>query len=192
MALLSVAVRCKGTSSLVMNRASDELVLRGCVLPHGPAVRPLPREEAERKVYKVEVDGKDRFYVPATALHTALVKAGEYVRYGKLQLSNARTTHLPEVMSLEDEFVFLDTPGWQADLRTAKDPFAGEEICIVRPRFDVWGFKVTIKINAAKIEENKIRHLFDFAGQRIGLLSFRPEKGGMHGRFIVESWKHLK
>lgn len=188
--LLKVAVTCKGITPLLMNRVSDEelMNIRNKVKPPKGAPRKTPREECVGKVYS-DQDGKP--YLPVKMIYSCLVGAGQHVRLdGKRQISTAKSTMLPQFLTIQDSVLALDTPApWEVDLQQGRNPNGGELVVLCRPRFDVWAFTVNIEIDALEISETQIRNLFDIAGKRCGLGDFRPNRKGVYGQFIVEKWQ---
>ena len=188
--LLHVAVTCRGKTPLLMNRVSEEelLKIRDKVKAPKGAPRPAPREECEKKVY-VDLDGKP--YLPVNMLYSCLVAAGQHVRLdGKKQISTAKSTALPTFLTLDDTSIALNAPKpWEVDLRQGRNPNGGELVVLCRPRFDEWAFTVNITIDTRQIAEMTMRELFDIAGVRCGLGDFRPNRKGIFGQFLIEKWE---
>jgi hypothetical protein len=184
--LVTVTVTCRGVTPLLMNRIPPETLEQVRTKAKKPktAQRPaVPRDEALPKLY---VTAAGDPYIPAENLLSCLVAAGQSVRLdGKRQVSTAKSTVLPAFLSLEDRFLPLfvhgtgEPPDWEVD----------ELVCLVRPRFDQWAFRVTATVDLDEIGINIIRELFDTAGKRIGLGDFRPSRKGMFGKFVVVGWE---
>ena len=194
--LVRVEITCVGLSPLLMNKVDPETLeaLRTKKKKSKNAARPeTPRDEAEPKVYLTN-DGTP--YVPTENLLACLIEAGKYVRLdGKRQVSTAKSTTLPGFLSLEDPWLPLfvvktgEVPAWEVDMRPGRNPNGGEMVCLVRPRFDQWGFKVTALVDLAEITLQLVRDLFDVAGKRVGLCDFRPQRKGPFGRFAIVRWE---
>jgi hypothetical protein len=195
-----VNVECRGTSPLLMNRMSADVLegLRTGVRPPKAAktgtVR-TPRQECEQKVY--EAEGVP--VIPAQNLMSALIAAGVWVRLdGKRQVSTAKATMLPAFLTLLDTVLPVHVPGtkkaakWEASVMQGKNPNGGEAVAICRPRFDAWAFSARIDVDTAEIGMNAIRDLWDKAGRRVGLCDFRPQHKGIFGQFRVECWEQEK
>lgn len=198
-----VEIYCVGRSPLLMNRMTEES-LHGLRKPGGKkpktAPRPeLPRDEAIPKLYTTH-DKKKRPYLPTENIFSCLVCAGQMVRLdGKRQISTAKSTILPSFITIVEPYVLLvdpddgeSEPAWEVDMRQGRNPNGGEAVCIVRPRFDRWAFRLTVDIDDREIAEAVIRELFDKAGARIGLGDFRPQRRGPFGQFIVNRWAKIQ
>lgn len=188
--MLRIAATCKGISPFLMNPATDELLdqLRGRTRPTKDKNRSVEDEAAE----KLSKGPDGRIGVSSVNLYAAMVAAGRRVKNGKTQISTATTTTLPGLMSVEQMFLpFTDDPPWVADKRRGVNPKGGEMVCLIRPRFDTWGFEVTFLIDETEIAASTVRDVLRVAGQFIGLGDFRPSKRGPFGRFAIAEWKEL-
>lgn len=191
-----VHIHCRNVTPLFVNRMTES-VLEGL---RTKAKKPktanigntrTPREEASEKLY---LHGANPI-LPGENFMSCLIAAGVFIRLdGKKQISTAKSTVLPALMTLQTPILYLHKPDskepatWEADVRQGRNPNGGEAVAICRPRFDAWSFDVTIDIDEHEIGENVIRDLFDKAGRRIGLGDFRPSRKGIFGQFVVEKW----
>lgn len=136
--------------------------------------------------------------LPGSMLFSCLKKAGRYVKNGKDKISTAKTTTLPDFLTIQECFLpFTNIPlgekekeFWKVDKRRANlwNKGSPTAICAVRPRFDHWEFAVTIEYDETKINEGTLRTLLEKAGSTQGLGAFRPNCGGQFGRFRIKSW----
>lgn len=190
--LVRIKVTVQGVSPLLMNKMSkDQLqALWSKEKPARTAARPTPREHAERALHTLE-NGKA--CIPPYMLMSCLIAAGQFVRLdGKRQVSTAKSTVLPGLMTVENAEISLKhAKPWEVDMQQGRNPNGGEAVCIVRPRFDEWSFSVKVAVDTTQIATTTIRTLWDLAGQRIGLGDFRPQRKGTFGRFVITEWKVL-
>jgi hypothetical protein len=194
---IRVAVRCKGITPLLMNPLTDDVLMALWTKEKGSKTAPRPTiQEAAEKKAEAYRDSDGNYFVPVSAVYACLKHAGRDVRLdGRKQVSTATSTKMSSFMTLDAAQFILEgldpERPWEADARPGKNPNGGEAVCIVRPRFDKWGFTANITIFADEISEETIRELFDKAGRRAGLLDFRPQRGGVFGQFVVEEWTRL-
>ncbi|OGY89750.1 MAG: hypothetical protein A3B30_03620 [Candidatus Komeilibacteria bacterium RIFCSPLOWO2_01_FULL_52_15] len=148
-------------------------------------------QDAQRKVCTNPATGKYGF--PADNLLACLVNAGRKVKTGKMQLSTAKDSIVPSILELEEEF--LEFPPtcqeWKVDVKRGRNPKDGVAVCIVRPKFNRWGFQVTVRILDSEIHMETVRKLFEVAGTKAGLGDFRPTCRGRFGKFAVARWEAL-
>lgn len=196
----TIQVVCHQKSALLMDCMPAEDVentlIRGV---RKPPVRDAALDEmASSKVYLN--DGQ--IVLPAAALFACLRAAGRKVKVGKSAMSTAKTTELPSILTIEEEFMGLFDPetgkpltreDWKPDLRRGMMDNAGKKtaVGIVRPRFDRWAFKMTLLVDYSGMDgliEGHIYKLIEVAGNRIGLLSWRPSCNGPMGRFKIDEF----
>lgn len=198
MTLSKIEITCSGITPLIMNRMGAEVLdsIRTRIKkPKSARTELTPRDEAAPKVYQTE-DGRP--YIPTENLLACLIAAGQWVRLdGKRQVSTTKSTMLPAFLSLEDPFLPLlgegaQPPKWEVDLRQGRNPNGGEAVCLCRPRFDKWGFKVSALVDTSEVASATIRQLWDIAGRRIGIGDFRPARKGMYGQWIIVKWEAAK
>lgn len=188
--LKKIEVHVSGITPLMMNKISEDTLL-GVRTKRKAAKSKIeeltPREEAEQKVHKTS-NGEP--YIPVEALMSALIVAGQYIRLdGKRQASTKQSSLVPGFLSISNNVLLLENKQWEVDMRPGKNPNGGELVCIVRPRFDKWGFKTNIVLDTDLFSETMCRELFDIALSRVGLLDFRPARKGTFGRGTVTYWK---
>ncbi|MEK7150954.1 MAG: hypothetical protein AAB783_02025 [Patescibacteria group bacterium] len=148
---------------------------------------------AKEKLY-TDVDDKT-IGVPVEMLFASLREAGRGVKLeGMKKVSTAEGTVLPAFLTICDPFLPLTNQEWVVDKRRGNMQNGGKNtaVCVVRPKFIKWGFEVTIELDEKQFGADNCRKLFDLAGSRQGLGSFRPNKGGTFGRFRVVEWESKK
>lgn len=190
--MIRVQVTCMGRSPLMMDPMDEQTLddlIRG-VRRQQP--KDIPFEKmAEKKIYR---DDQGNIAIPANCLFACLKEAGRKVKNGRGAISTATSTTLPMVLSIEDLFLpLLGNQEWVVDKRAGKGQQGTKKVAIgiIRPRFDEWGFTVTIMIDDSVITEDTVRDLFRMAGRAIGLCAFRPSTGGQFGCFNLTAWNHL-
>ena len=192
-------ITCVNKSALLMDAMSDEEIenalIRGV---RKPADRDSPLEDmAKRKMYR---GPNDEIVLPSQMLFACLRNAGRKVKVGKSNISTAKTTELPSILTIEQEYFVLIDPetkkslteaDMKTDLRRCMMDAGGKKTAVgnIRPRFNSWGFTVNISVDYSAMDgltEAHIRKLFEIAGNRIGVGSWRPACNGPMGRFRVE------
>lgn len=198
----TLKIRCSGISPLLMDQMSEatlDSLITGVRLQ---VAKDRPMDDvAKEKIYR---DPNGRIALPAEMLFASLVGAGRNVKIGKKGISTLTTTSLPDFMSIQESHLPLsnipanvngeEKSFWLVDKRkgmgyNGKAPTA---VGIIRPKFPVWEFEVTVKFDESKVGEDTIKSLFANAGSTQGLGSFRPNKKGMFGRFEVAEMKEVK
>ncbi len=194
-----IRVRCvlSGITPILMNAMSEEqlLAIRDKKKAAKNASKPAPKDEAASKVYHLP---SGAIHVPVKNLYSCLVAAGVFIRLdAKRQITNAKATVLPGMLTIEDTTLPLFGEGdeeatWQTDIQQGRNPNGGEAVCIIRPRFDVWELRPTLEIDQEQMPLKMAYELVTIAGRRIGLGDARPARKGTFGRFVIKSWQEIK
>lgn len=190
--LRRIHIVVEGLTPLMMSRISEATLqnLRTRVKPPKSQTKELtPRDEAEGKLH---VTTRGEPYIPVEALMSCLIVAGQYIRLdGKRQASTKQSSLVPGFITIEDQELILTHKEWEVDMRPGRNPNGGELVCIVRPRFDKWGFEVTILLDTSLFSPVMCRELFEIGLNRVGLLEFRPARKGIFGRGRIVKWEEL-
>ncbi len=199
------SICCVGVSPLLMDRGNEH---QYCACEHSWLKNPKsPMEKLQDKIYR---DASGRPVLPVSVLESCLREAGRKVKVCKANISTAKTTKLfsfLELKELEIPLIFPEgcdptsmRPSAGAENEGNLDPKSPWEVdvrrlvgaMLLRPKFEKWGFTCTVKIDFTTLDgltEGHIRKLFDIAGNRVGLLLYRPACKGPFGRFKVDSIK---
>jgi hypothetical protein len=188
-----IRATCEGISPILINAATDELLdqLRGRIRVVKDRDATL-EEEAAKKLY-VNTTGQPGDGIPALNLFSSMIIAGRKVKNGRTQVSTASTSTLPGFLAIQESFLLFDEDEtWVADKRRGTNPNGGEMVCIVRPRFDKWGFDVTFELEDSEASPTIVKEILRVSGNFIGLGDFRPAKRGPFGRFRIVEWAETK
>ncbi len=183
-----VKVTCEGETPLLMEPMSDAVLESLRTGKRLPINKDRTAEEiALEKIYK---DEDNNPCIPADNLWSCLVEAGRLVSFkGKQNISNASESLLGGLLRIKEEYLPLQNGQpitWRVDKRRGRLP-DGTAVCLVRPRFDHWGFSATLTIKDGDIDDKKMKELFEAAGTFKGIGGHR--KKGSFGRFAVTSWE---
>ncbi len=183
-----VRIRCEGTKPFMPEPMSDETLEMLRKGTRGSSKKPDdPQKEADAKLYR---DGAGNITIPVDNFWACLAEAGALVSYkGKRNLSNSEESLLPGVLNVQGDFLkFTDGDGYRVDKRRGRLD-NGTAVCIVRPRFDKWGFEATLEIEDKFVDPDKIKELVETAGRFKGMGGHR--KKGRFGRFELVEWHVL-
>lgn len=144
--------------------------------------------EAEKLAYR---DSKGFLYVPAQAIKGCMLNACSFVKIGKF---SAKPIIAGGVRISPIEIQILDLKGkpvkdYEIDLRTVVIQ-GKNRVVKSRPKISNWKLNFEIMYNEKMISDNDIiRQILTDAGERIGILDFRPQKSGDFGCFQITKWK---
>ncbi len=190
-----VKVTIQGVSSLLMHRFGDKAA--AAVQKGGRKVhvgeRSPPREEAEGFAYRLP---SGQLYVPGPGMFRAIVDAGRFHKNGRNKLTTGKFSLVPSALWMAPEFAVAiplhDADGkpikdFEIDSRRIVTTTGGAQICH-RPIIHRWCASFALDVDEDFFDEKLVRLLVDDAGKKIGVGSYRPERKGPYGRFVVKEW----
>jgi hypothetical protein len=78
---------------------------------------------------------------------------------------------------------------WEVDSRPVTIPSTKGRIMRHRPKIERWQATFSFEVDTEVLHASMIHQLLEEGGRRIGILDYRPERGGPYGRFRVISWQ---
>lgn len=153
-----------------------------------------PREQAEPKRY---VDKGGFLVIPGVNMFRCIIDAGKYLKTGKSKVTTQKSSLVPSFLALEELECPITVDGkrtkdFEVDSRSVVIPATGGRIMAHRPRLDEWDLSFTLTLDEKEAELALVRTLVDYAGSKIGLGDFRPDRKGPFGKFKVVLWETTK
>lgn len=176
--MVTMEVSIKGISPLMMHRFPEE--------PIKALEKKTREEQAEIAAYR-DIDTK-RLYVPASAVHRALINAAIYSK-GKGRSSLQKEA--AACFLVTPERLDLGVSDYIVDARPVVVPATKGRVMRYRPKLEEWSLAFELQYDPTLMSEENVRQIVDDAGSRVGLLEFRPACKGPYGRFMVTEWKKL-
>ncbi len=177
----TVKVEIKGVTPLLMN--NPETMIEEAQVNKKVTDKTAKRnkeEEAEKLTYK----DKGKLYVPAEAIKGSLLNASSFKKIGKY----AAKSIVAGGVFIKPEKVFLNKNTYEIDLRTVV--IQGNRVVKARPKVPEWKLSFDLMYNENLIANGEdIKQILTEAGQRIGILDFRPQKKGSFGMFEITKWQ---
>lgn len=140
-------------------------------------------EEAEKSAYWSST-GKKELIIPSMILYASILNASSFHKVGRRSAKSI----LAGSIRVEPMEIPLGTKDYEVDIRPVVINRA--RVLKGRARLDKWKATFTIVYNEKQIPNSDIiRTILEEAGERIGIMDFRPQKGGPHGTFRVVDFK---
>lgn len=178
----TIEVTIKGTSPLLMHAISPEAMLQMMKRSRKTTEQYDPKVEAEQAAYKTKAG---ELMIPARCLKASLVNASSWYKMGK----KSAKQYFGGSIFIQPLEIPLGTKKYEIDLRTVV--IQRNRIVRARPRIDKWQVTFNIIYNDKVLEPNLIKQVLEESGIRIGLLDFRPQRGGDCGQFEILNWKEI-
>lgn len=145
----------------------------------------IAKSEFLGSLYYHKTDG---IYLPTISVRSSIVGGGKLRKLGK---AIQRSTFLID----ERTTLQYSGPKNPEDLWNAGTEFVDVRSVVVnakrimryRPKFTDWSVTVSINYDQTQIDRDDLLLCAQDAGAFIGIGDFRPDKGGMFGRFTVEA-----
>jgi hypothetical protein len=143
-------------------------------------------DDIEKSLYRLP-DGT--IYQPSIHLISTMKKAGaKYQIPGQGKLTYKNLIGSGAVIISPDAIPHRNQQ-YEIDVRPVVVPATRGRVARKRPVFKTWALKFTIEYDADEISAITIKEILEYAGNRVGIGDFRPEKGGPFGRFMVTNFK---
>ena len=178
-----IQVEIKGMSPLLMNSAKAMIDSALGAEMQVKTKKYDPKEEAEKVAHR---NSAGKLFVPSTAVRAAMINASSFKKIGKY----AAKSIVSAAVYIPEPELILDKQKYEVDARTVV--IQRNRVVKFRPIIKDWKLKFEILYNEDLIDEKFIKMILTEAGQRIGLLDFRPQKTGSFGMFTISSWKPAK
>lgn len=143
----------------------------------------IPEEEAEKVAYR---NAQGKLFVPSTAIKGSMVNAAAYKKAGKYTLRPL----IAGGVRIKGFEIILDTQEYEIDARTVV--IQRNRVLKWRPRINKWKLKFVLIYNDKLLSPNPIQTCLIEAGERVGILDFRPQKLGEFGMFKVTKFEEIK
>lgn len=152
-----------------------------------------PRDAAEKAAYRTAAG---ELYVPGAAI-ARMLREGGAAHKQRGSRKSLKYVIPSAVLVPEDQIVLRDREGnplthFEVDSRPVVIPSTKGRVMRHRPRLNPpWCLEFPLVINDDVMEPSLIHQLLVEGGTTLGLLDYRPEKGGPFGTFAVVSWAAL-
>jgi hypothetical protein len=173
-----VEVEIEGLTPLLMNRYNIDAQL---AKDKGRRISQTydPDEEAEKAAYWSST-GKKVLVCPSEIIYSCILNASSFHKIGK----RSAKTILAGSIRIEPAEISFGTSEYTVDTRAVV--IQRSRVPKSRARLNEWKLKFNIIYNENQIPDPQpIRTVLEEAGQRIGIMDYRPQKSGSFGTFKV-------
>lgn len=156
----------------------------------------MPREgneEFELRTWKERAHIRDRtMYIPGMQVRQAIIGAAALnpmKKQGKQQWKNTLLSGILPIKDIQLDLSYDDIPGEWVYVPSNGKPGGGSRVWKCFPYVDNWEGEVTFGITNRSITSDIFQQYLGEAGLFVGLGRWRPQKGGMYGKFKVKDIK---
>jgi hypothetical protein len=191
-----VSVEIQGTSPLLMNRfyieALEKPAMKVSSIKKAGEEYGSVAEQAAKTAYWTQ-DGKS-LCIPAEVLMGSILNSGRsfMVKQSGKSRASSISSFLAGAIKIEPFEVPLGTKDYEADVRgvVIATGMKRNRIARVRAKVPIWKAKFEILYNKTLLQNPQIlQDVLVDAGQRIGIMDFRPERKGAFGCYKVTKFE---
>ena len=177
----TIKVTIEGTTPLLMNKFNVQAMMDKS---KGKRITKEydPKIEAEAAAY-FSTDKKS-LIIPSNVLYAAILNAATWYKFQKRSAKQV----IAGSLRVTPEEVSLGTKSYEIDNRAVVIMKA--RVIKSRPIIKKWKVSFELVYNEKVITQPELlKPIVEEAGQRIGLMDYRPQKGGPYGTFKVTKWE---
>lgn len=182
----------KGITPYMQHRMDDMKLdqwekLRGNIME-----RPeISHEDAVRAEYHCYRNKEGQCYIPSEQIRGALIGAGTYMKAKVGGRSKSMKVIVAATFMPSPEEILI--PDYDSiDKRSAVNKNIKARVMVVRPKWTDWSAEFTLNVYESTITKETIRQLLDYAGNYVGIGSYRPTANGLFGRFETVKIKQIE
>ncbi len=180
----TVSVRIEGITPLLMHRFAVEVCLDPKLSKSKKKDQKKTEDDVESYLYMNE-DGK--LVQPATHIIGALKRAGtkfQITGQGKLTYKNLLGSG---AVIINPDMILHETQKWEIDRRAVI--VNQSRIIRERPMLSKWALSFDMEIDDDEIPVHTAHEILGYAGKRVGIGDYRPDRGGPFGRFMITKFE---
>lgn len=142
--------------------------------------------DVERSLYRLP-DGT--IYQPAIHFISAMKKAGSRYQIKGQGKATYRLLIGSGAVLITPDAIPHRQQKYEIDARPVVNPSTKGRIVRKRPCLTNWSLRFNIEYDEDDIGASMIHEILAYAGKRIGIGDFRPERGGPFGRFMITKFE---
>lgn len=183
----SYEVKIKGLSPYMQHRMDDLKLeqwekVRGKIMERDD----VAHDDLVRAEYHCYRNPDGKCYIPADQIRGSLIGAGTYMKAKVGGRSRSMKTLVAATfIPTPDQILIPDFD--TIDKRSAVNKNVKARIIVLRPKWTTWEASFKLEVHEDTVTKETIKELLTYAGQYVGIGSFRPTNNGMFGRFEVIS-----
>lgn len=180
------AVSIVGITPYMQHRMDDaELEKKSRIHSRVVTTQNVAESDMARAEYHCYRDSSGQCYIPADQIRGALITAGTYVRSKVGAQTKSMKSVVAGMMFLEQEKIPMPDYN-EIDKRSAVNKNTRARVIVVRPKWSIpWKAEFNLIVDNDTIHIDMVREILLYAGNNVGIGSFRPTSNGMFGRFEV-------
>lgn len=174
-----IDVKIKGVTPLLMEKMNMDVVEKYNKKKGKQVIKSDDKMEEELVAGKIHYDNKGNIAFPSTGFLKAITEVAPYLD-GLDKKKIRGSIQLLDPMVPLDYKEQINNVTWGKTSGISKAPRK-----IIRPEFTEWSCTLRLEYNQANISADQIVNAIRWAGFHIGIGGWRPQCGGVYGRFDI-------
>jgi hypothetical protein len=146
----------------------------------------VAHEDAVRAEYHCYRNAEVKCFIPSEQIRGSLIGAGSYMK-AKVG-GRAKSMKVIVAATFQPTPIEILLPDYDSiDKRSAVNKNVKARIMVVRPKWSNWSASFILNVHEDTITKETISQLIAYAGNYVGIGSYRPTANGLFGRFELES-----
>lgn len=156
--------------------------LRGVIVER-PEVSHTDAVRAEYHAYR---NATGQCFIPSEHIRQALIQAGTFMKSKVGVRTKSMKSIVASTFMVEPDEIII--PDYNAiDKRSTVNRNNKARVMVIRPKWTEWGAEFILNVLEPTITDETVAKLIEYAGQYIGIGSYRPTSNGMFGKFELFS-----
>lgn len=171
-----------------MQHRMDDTKLEAWEKLRGPIhERPeVSHEDNVRAEYHCYRNKDNSCFIPSEHIRGSLIMAGAFVKAKVGGRSKSMKSIVAGLFIPIPEEITL--PDYDAiDKRSAVNKNVKARVIVIRPKWTTWSIEFDLQVHEDSISKAQVQQIIEYAGQYVGMGSYRPVNNGMFGRFELTS-----
>lgn len=169
-----------------MQHRMDDVALADWEPTHNPVITANKSADPDstRALYHSYIDKDGSFFIPSEHIRGAMITAGTYVKSKVGAQTKSMKSVVAGMFFIQEEKIPFK-PFDEIDKRSAVNKNVKARVIVVRPRWNEWQASFTLLVDNDSIAQAMIENILTYAGNNVGIGSYRPTNNGMFGRFKI-------
>lgn len=147
--------------------------------------------DSVRAEYHCHRNNSGLCFIPSDHIRGAMINAGSYVKSKVGGRSKSMKQIVAAMFMVTPEQIVI--PDYDTiDKRSGVNRSIKARVITIRPKWTEWNAEFILQIREKSITIETITSIIEYAGNYVGIGSFRPTNNGMFGRFELESIEEIK
>jgi hypothetical protein len=180
-------IEIEGVTPYMQHQMHDEVLdewekKRGFIIER----KDVAEEDLKRAEYHAYINSKGKCYIPSEHIRGSMINAGGYVKSKVGNKAKSMKNIVAAMFFISPEEILIGED-FVIDKRSAVNRNIKARVISIRPKWEKWKASFVLSVDNDTITKETIVTIIEYAGQYVGIGSFRPTANGYFGRYKLNS-----